>query len=90
MSGEADGAGEGFAPFNTLGGWSVRKNVQLAEGSTPLTELNVWIIDIRDDESEQLCLLQNHRARDGIGGVAQITTDIQYSFTRFSTNFVAS
>lgn len=45
MSGEADGAGEGFAPFNTLGGWSVRKNVQLAEGSTPLTELNVWNFD---------------------------------------------
>lgn len=45
MVGETDGTGEGFTPFNTLGGWSVRDNVQLAEGSTPLTELNVWSFD---------------------------------------------
>ncbi len=42
MTGEADGKGAGFEPFNTLGGWSVRDNVPLAEGSTPLTDLHVW------------------------------------------------
>lgn len=45
MTGEADGQGEGFAPFNTQGGWSVRDNVPLAEGSTPLSEINYWNFD---------------------------------------------
>ena len=45
ICGEADGTGEGFTPFNTLGGWSVRNNVQLAEGSTPLIDLNIWKFD---------------------------------------------
>lgn len=42
MTGETDGKGAGFAPFNTQGGWSVRDNVPLAEGSTPLSEINYW------------------------------------------------
>jgi iron(III) transport system substrate-binding protein len=46
MVGEADGTGEGFTPFNTLGGWSVRNNVPDKEGNTPLTELNVWPADV--------------------------------------------
>ncbi len=45
MVGEADGQGKGFDPFNTLGGWSVRENVPLAEGSTPLEELHIWSFD---------------------------------------------
>lgn len=45
MSGEADGKSEGFTPFNTLGGWSVRDNVIPAEGSTPLSEHKVWNFD---------------------------------------------
>ncbi len=45
MMGEADGQGEGFDPFNTLGGWSVRENVTLPEGSTPLDDLHVWNFD---------------------------------------------
>ena len=45
MAGEADGQGEGFSPFNTLGGWSVRDNVTPAEGSTPLSDLKVWNFD---------------------------------------------
>ena len=45
MVGEADGKGKGFDPFNTLGGWSVRDNVTLAEGSTPMNELKVWDFD---------------------------------------------
>lgn len=46
MVGEADGTGEGFNPFNTLGGWSVRNNVPDKEGNTPLTDLNVWPADV--------------------------------------------
>ena len=46
MVGEADGTGEGFNPFNTLGGWSVRDNVPDKEGNTPLSQLNVWPSDV--------------------------------------------
>lgn len=63
MTGEADGTGEGFAPFNTIGGWSVRDNVPLAEGSTPLNQINHWNFDpmfiyenIRDMEDFVLML----------------------------------
>lgn len=45
MLGEKDGTGKGFDPFNTLGGWSIRDNVALAEGSTPLSELHVFDFD---------------------------------------------
>jgi len=45
MLGEADGKGEGFAPFNTLGGWPVRDDVELAEGSTPLDQLSIQEFD---------------------------------------------
>ena len=45
MAGESDGKGGGFSPFNTLGGWPVRNNVALAEGSTPLEELRVAPFD---------------------------------------------
>ncbi|MDL2258419.1 ABC transporter substrate-binding protein [Eubacteriales bacterium OttesenSCG-928-K08] len=41
ICGEADGTSPGFDPFNTLGGWPIRSNVTPAEGSTPLSELNV-------------------------------------------------
>lgn len=42
MLGEADGKGEGFKPFNTLGGWPVRDDVELAKGSTPLKDIPLW------------------------------------------------
>ena len=45
MTGEADGTGEGFTPFNTLGGWPVRNNVVPAEGSTALDQYDVWPFD---------------------------------------------
>jgi iron(III) transport system substrate-binding protein len=45
MLGEADGSGDGFKPFNTLGGWPIRDDVQPVEGSTPLSELKVWTAD---------------------------------------------
>lgn len=45
MLGEVDGQGEGFSPFNTLGGWSVRDNVPPPEGATPLTDLHVFPFD---------------------------------------------
>jgi iron(III) transport system substrate-binding protein len=45
MLGEADGKGDGFKPFNTLGGWPIRDDVEPAEGSVPLTDLKVWTAD---------------------------------------------
>lgn len=46
IMGEADGKGEGFAPFNTLGGWPIRDDVELAPGSTPLSEINMFELDV--------------------------------------------
>lgn len=39
--GGADGTSEGYDPFNTLGGWPVRDDIEAVEGSTPLSDLNV-------------------------------------------------
>jgi iron(III) transport system substrate-binding protein len=39
MLGEADGKGEGFNPFNTLGGWSVRDDVIPAKGNPQLADV---------------------------------------------------
>ena len=41
MMGGIDGDTSGYDPFNTLGGWPVRDDIQPAEGSTPYSELNV-------------------------------------------------
>ncbi|MBQ8143288.1 MAG: ABC transporter substrate-binding protein [Butyricicoccus sp.] len=35
----------GYAPFNTLGGWPVRNDITLAEGSTPFAEMHVSAFD---------------------------------------------
>lgn len=43
--GGADGTSEGYEPFNTLGGWPVRDDIEPIEGSTPLDELNVAEFD---------------------------------------------
>ncbi|RDU23646.1 ABC transporter substrate-binding protein [Anaerosacchariphilus polymeriproducens] len=40
LMGEKDGKGKGFEPFNTLGGWALRKDVETLEGNTPLTDIN--------------------------------------------------
>lgn len=45
MLGEADGKGEGFVPFNTIGGWPIRDDVELVEGAVPLSEVNVQDFD---------------------------------------------
>lgn len=45
MLGETDGQGEGFEPFNTLGGWPVRDDVTLAEGSIPYDQNSVQEFD---------------------------------------------
>jgi iron(III) transport system substrate-binding protein len=42
MLGGTDGAGEGFSPFNTLGGWSVRDDVIPAPGNPPLAEVSTF------------------------------------------------
>ena len=46
IMGEADGQGEGFQPFNTLGGWPVRSNTAPVEGSMPLSDLTLWEHDV--------------------------------------------
>lgn len=39
--GGADGTSKGYEPFNTLGGWPVRDDIEAVDGSVPLSELNV-------------------------------------------------
>ena len=41
MMGGIDGDTSGYQPFNTLGGWPVRDDITPAEGSVPLSEVNV-------------------------------------------------
>lgn len=41
MMGGTDGDISGYEPFNTLGGWPVRDDLEPAEGSTPFDEINV-------------------------------------------------
>ncbi len=41
MMGGVDGDLSGYEPFNTLGGWPVRDDIEPAGGSTPFEELNV-------------------------------------------------
>ena len=45
MLGGTDGDLSGYEPFNTLGGWPVRDDIEPAEGSTPYEELNVSAFD---------------------------------------------
>ena len=45
MLGETDGTGEGFAPFNTLGGWPVRDDITLPDGSIPFDQNSVQDFD---------------------------------------------
>lgn len=45
MLGGTDGDLSGYQPFNTLGGWPVRDDIDPAEGSTPYSELNVAEFD---------------------------------------------
>ncbi len=46
LMGEADGKGKGFEPFNTLGGWSARSNVPLAEGNIPFNDIPLFETDL--------------------------------------------
>ena len=46
MLGGADGQGVGFDPWNTLGGWPVRDDIAPVEGSTPLSEINLFPHDV--------------------------------------------
>lgn len=45
MMGGTDGDISGYAPFNTLGGWPVRDDIDPAEGSTPFADINVSKLD---------------------------------------------
>lgn len=45
MMGGIDGDTSGYEPFNTLGGWPVRDDIEPAEGSVPYAEMNVSPFD---------------------------------------------
>ena len=45
MMGGIDGDTSGYDPFNTLGGWPVRDDIEPAEGSVPYEEMNVSPFD---------------------------------------------
>lgn len=45
MMGGTDGDLSGYEPFNTLGGWPVRDDIEPAEGSTPYAKVNVSPFD---------------------------------------------
>ncbi|MCQ2437372.1 MAG: ABC transporter substrate-binding protein [Clostridia bacterium] len=48
MMGGTDGDTSGYKPFNTLGGWPVRDDIEPAEGSVPYAELNVAGFDANE------------------------------------------
>lgn len=48
MMGGIDGDTSGYAPFNTLGGWPVRDDIEPAEGSVPYEEMNVAPFDAEE------------------------------------------
>ena len=48
MMGGIDGDTSGYKPFNTLGGWPVRDDIEPAEGSVPLSEVNVAHFDAEE------------------------------------------
>ena len=45
MMGGIDGDTSGYEPFNTLGGWPVRDDIEPAEGSVPYAEMNASPFD---------------------------------------------
>ena len=48
MMGGTDGDTSGNDPFNTLGGWPVRDDIEPAEGSVPLKDWNLIHVSIED------------------------------------------
>ena len=48
MMGGIDGDTSGYKPFNTLGGWPVRDDIEPAEGSIPYSEINVDHFDAEE------------------------------------------
>lgn len=48
MLGGIDGDTSGYDPFNTLGGWPVRDDIEAAEGSVPYDEMNVAGFDAEE------------------------------------------
>ena len=48
MMGGIDGDTSGYAPFNTLGGWPVRDDIDPVEGSVPYSEINVAPFDAEE------------------------------------------
>ena len=48
MMGGVDGDISGYKPFNTLGGWPVRDDIEPAEGSVPYSEINVAPFDANE------------------------------------------
>lgn len=48
MLGGIDGDTSGYEPFNTLGGWPVRDDIEAPEGSVPYEEMNVAGFDAEE------------------------------------------
>ena len=46
LAGEADGNGNGFAPYNTVGGWSIRRDGPSAKGNVPFEEVKTFPQDM--------------------------------------------
>jgi iron(III) transport system substrate-binding protein len=42
MMGESDGTADGYKPFNVLGAWPVRDDIEPEAGSQPLNEILLW------------------------------------------------
>ena len=58
MMGGVDGDISGYKPFNTLGGWPVRDDIEPAEGSTPFSEMMVATFD------PEAIYVNSHTVRD--------------------------
>lgn len=58
LMGGIDGDHSGYEPFNTLGGWPVRDDLQPAEGSTPFNEL---LVSTDYDPKEMYATVQDVR-----------------------------
>lgn len=48
MMGGTDGDTSGNDPFNTLGGWPIRDDIEPAEGSVPLEDWNLIHVSTED------------------------------------------
>ena len=48
------------------------------------------VVDVGDNESQQLCLLHDHRPGDIVRGIAHLMANLNHAFARFLANFGAA